>query len=124
MLRKQFKSNRKPSKGETNNKPSCTIPDETLTIKQLLDNHTRGQLDHSIMRDGQYFETPIPTILDPTDLTEHRENLKNHQYDLEEQIKTDLATAATERQNQIDKKLKETKQTPHTEKPTETPTDL
>lgn len=31
-------------KGETNTLPSLTIPDKSLTVQQIMDRHTRGQM--------------------------------------------------------------------------------
>lgn len=32
-----------PPPGEENNEPDMTVPDQTLSIKQILERHTRGQ---------------------------------------------------------------------------------
>ncbi len=32
-----------PSKGEVNTKDSLTVPDQTLTLEELIQRHTRGQ---------------------------------------------------------------------------------
>lgn len=55
MFRKQFQKDYKGSKGEVNKSPSLTVPDDTLTIRQIIDRYTKG-LSAPIMFDKVYSE--------------------------------------------------------------------
>lgn len=67
-------SNYKPFKGVKNNSDSKTIPDDCLSLKQLLINHTRG-LDLNVQMKGIYTEDYMPPVFN--DLTEKMEYQKN-----------------------------------------------
>ena len=86
-FRRQFVKSYKGSQGETNNEPSETIPDQSLTVRQLLDNHTRGINNPVKHYDPQYFETEIPNFTDLTEIVEYKENLANQIKEVEKQIK-------------------------------------
>lgn len=70
-FRRQFNEKYKPSKGETNNGKSMTQPDMSLTVAQLMQGHTTN------VNQGEYFDHPIPTIDDLTDLVNHRNDLND-----------------------------------------------
>lgn len=91
MIRRQFDPNRSPSKGEINTLPSDTVPDQSLTIKQLLLNHTRGI--HSDVADlgGEYFEDEeIPIYTDLNDINEHKQKLVERSKNLKNQIQAEF----------------------------------
>ena len=86
-IRKQFskKYKGKPWKGKPGK--SITVPDQNLTIGELLDRHSRGvSLGVSDLK-GEYFDTEIPRYDDLTDMLEHKKALVQQQLDLEKQIK-------------------------------------
>jgi len=86
-IRKQFskKYKGKPWKGKPGK--SITVPDQNLTIGELLDRHSRGvSLGASDLK-GEYFDTEIPRYDDLTDMLEHKKALVQQQLDLEKQIK-------------------------------------
>ena len=58
-IKKQFQTDPYYMPGETNTQPSLTVPDQTLGIKELLNNHTRGISSNVKMYEGQYFDTEI-----------------------------------------------------------------
>lgn len=63
--------------GETSDQPSKTLPDQTISLRKLLQNHTRGIPSPGMKQlQGQYFETEIPVINDLVDIQEYREELK------------------------------------------------
>lgn len=70
--------------GEVNNDPSETIPNETYTIRELLEKHTRGVLPHGIHREGIYDEN---ASLDSLDLPQTRQLDLVEQSQLIEQTK-------------------------------------
>lgn len=105
-IRKQFEINRPPSLGEINNQPSCTIPDMTLTILELLKNHTRGEYSDVAHNEGIYSETEIPVFDDMTDRDNYIESLKTRKNDLEHDIKQELLEKK-QKQLKLDKEAAE-----------------
>ncbi len=107
---------RKPSKGESNNLQSMTSPDESLSVRQLLINHTRG-LGGVSTREGIYTEEQIAPRY--TDLLDRKAALA----DLKHRIDTAKADIEKEKSNN----QKETKSSapvsvdnvPHNEAPEE-----
>jgi hypothetical protein len=76
--------NYKPSKGEINDQDSETIPNDTLSIRQLLINHSRG-LGNLPNRQGVYTEDEVaPVYTDPLERLRDIENLKQRISDFEE----------------------------------------
>lgn len=76
----QFKNimNYKPYEGIVNEEPSMTIPDETMSIREILHRHVRG-----LPIDGKDPKTAIwdedsnginPKTLDLTEIQEYKEN--------------------------------------------------
>lgn len=61
---------------------SQTVPDQSLSIRELLLNHSRGLPMPTAMREPQYLGVEIPTIYDLNDLIDNRERL--------EQVKNDI----------------------------------
>lgn len=79
--------NYKPSKGEINLQDSETIPNDTLSIRQLLINHSRG-LGNLPNRNGVYTEDEIaPVYTDPLERLRDIDNLKQRIADFEESEK-------------------------------------
>lgn len=85
-FRRQFDTNYTGCVGEENKKPSMTVPDMSLTVHQLLENHTRGIHSDIIHYDPQYFESEIPNYADITEKIEHKNQLKEDYKLLEAQI--------------------------------------
>ncbi len=76
-IRTQFDPTYKGSKGEINNLPSQTVPDMSLTVSELLQNHARGITNSVNTNEGQFFDTEIPKHDDITDVIEHKQSLKD-----------------------------------------------
>lgn len=55
MFRKQFQKDYKGSKGEVNKSPSLTVPDDTLSIREIIERYTKG-LSAPIMFEKVYSE--------------------------------------------------------------------
>ncbi len=67
--------------------PSMTIPDDHLTIRELLDKHSRGEsINQHIYEQDTYFGTEIPVIQDLTDLEDYSASLKQRHEELEKTI--------------------------------------
>lgn len=86
-LRKQFSETPYNFPKEINTKPSLTVPDLTLTIKQLLTNHSRGITSDVGHNEPMYFDSEIPIIDDITDLVAFRNDLKLREKALSAKIK-------------------------------------
>lgn len=84
---KQFQNTPPTFKGETNTMPSMTVPDMTLTVKQLLHNHSRGIHSDVSHNEPMYFDHEIPIIDDITDLVAFRNDIKAREKALKLKIK-------------------------------------
>lgn len=71
-VRIQFDVGYQGHPGKTMDNESVTIPDMNLTVRQLLENHTRGVGSDVNVRQPLYLEFPIPTIKDMTDVEEYK----------------------------------------------------
>lgn len=104
-IRRQFDPTYKGDPGIANTKESMCVPDMSLTIKQLLLNHTRG-IDSDIqVREGHYFEeTEIPRITDLNDIAENREKLQQQAEEVNqkanEEVKAKRAAKAKAKQKE------------------------
>lgn len=73
--------------GEVNELPSETVPDMSLTIHELLTNHTRGMGTGIRHMEGEYFEdTEIPRFDDLTDMVAYKQDLVDRARELEQRI--------------------------------------
>ena len=81
----------KPTKKMSTEK--LTQPDQTKTIRDLLDNHTRGIPLGVKTRQGEYFDTPIPRFDDLTDMLEYKAQLMDRNKELNKQIKAEKQSA-------------------------------
>lgn len=86
----------KPSKGEINNSDSMTTPNDTLSIRQLLINHSRG-LGNLPNINGVYTEDQTaPRYSDPLDRLRDVENLKERIIEFEDSEKSQQVDVKTE----------------------------
>lgn len=98
----QFDPSYKGSSGEINNLPSETVPDQSLSIRQLIQNHTRGIHSDVKHYEGEYFEDQIiPNFEDLTDVVQYKENLVQRQKDIENEIKLKQEAVKAEKQKQV-----------------------
>jgi hypothetical protein len=67
---RQFDPSREPSEGVSNNKPSLTIPDQSLTVREIFMNHTRGIPFTSGVGQDMYYGEDGPMLEHPDDITE------------------------------------------------------
>lgn len=67
---------------------SMTVPDQNLTIKELLDRHSRGVPLGAPQLKGEYFDTEIPKFDDLTDALEYKKDLEKKKAKLEELLKS------------------------------------
>ncbi len=68
----------KEQKGEVNTLPSMTIPDQTMTIRTIVDRYTKGLPISAFtpIYEGEDFYMPDPKTLDLVDRAELLENVK------------------------------------------------
>lgn len=79
--------------GKTMDGTVVTQPDMSLTVRQLLENHTRGVDSNVQERKPIYFDVPVPTITDITDVHEYRAHLKEKLMQTDTFIKQEQAEA-------------------------------
>lgn len=100
-LRVQFDIDYPGTPGIKGDPVSQTIPDMNLTVRQLLENHTKvGEVSN---KEPLYFDMEIPTLNDITDVEKFKEQLQNRlksvnnfldDEDQKKITKRDLAAAA------------------------------
>ena len=73
-------------KGKKMDQTINTIPDQNLSIRQLLDRHSRGLPLGASQNQGEYFDTEIPRFDDLVDMMEHKKNLVQEHKDLTKKI--------------------------------------
>ena len=89
MIYKQFNKKKRQSSGYGKDMgKSMTVPDQNLTIKELLDRHSRGVPLGAPQLKGEYFDTEIPKFDDLTDALEYKKDLEKKKAKLEELLKS------------------------------------
>jgi hypothetical protein len=87
-LRKQFQKKSWTSSGhKLKQGKSMTLPDQNLTITQLLDRHSRGVSLGAPQKTGEYFDTDIPRHDDLLDVLNHKKELDRKVKEMENNIK-------------------------------------
>lgn len=79
---------------------SNTVPDLNLTVRQLLQNHTRGENNTVNVSEPVYFDQEIPTILDITDVEGYKEQLQERLEQVNKFIVEDKEKAESEKLKQ------------------------
>ena len=69
---------------------SMTLPDQNLTIKELLDRHSRGVSLGAPDLQGEYFDTEVPRFSDLTEMLEYKKDLEQKRKELTEQINAEI----------------------------------
>jgi hypothetical protein len=90
----QFNPNYNGIEGSVQDPISLTVPDMSLTIRELVANHSRGIIPEINQPNPEYFETEIPTIRDLTDLDALREANKAWKDEIDQEIKETQEKAA------------------------------
>ena len=81
-----------------------TQPDQNMSIKDLLDRHSRGLPLGATQQQGEYFDTEIPRFDDILDAVEYKKTLQRKQQELETKIKADQQSAK-QKEKQMEQKL-------------------
>jgi len=97
-FRIQFDFDYNGDPGKMMNGISKTQPDMSLTVRQLLENHTRGRVSDVQHKEPIYFDMPVPTISDITDVHEFKKSLEERLKLTNEWIEKDLREAAEKKE--------------------------
>lgn len=84
----QFDPNYKGTPGQAFTDPSLTVPDQSITIKELLERHTRG-LPIDQKNYEHVYGVDVPEINDLTDLDNMRDELMQKKLELEKIIENE-----------------------------------
>lgn len=119
-FRTQFNPDYIQDKGEINTNPSKTVPDQSISLRKLLDNHTRGVPSHAIHREAMYTDSEIPDIQDLNDVKVWRDKIHAEMQTIENVAKKEHETAKEARNKKAvetaKKEMKEAEASEKTEK--------
>lgn len=104
-----------PSKGEVNNEPSKTIPDQTMTISEMIERHSKGlPIDGGKVPiyNGEDYPFKDTTNMDLAERQEYLESLADELVDLRRKIDADKAEKTEQQriqelENAVQKRLEE-----------------
>lgn len=96
--------------GKTSNGKSDTVPDLNLTVRQLIQNHTRGHGNEVKVSEPIYFDQEIPTITDITDVDTYKEQLEERLKQVNQFVKLEKEQKIQEKADQENKKQAEQQQ--------------
>lgn len=88
-MRKQFTPKYKGTPGPKCDQTQVTVPDQNLTIRQLLDNHSRGLPMGAAALRAEFFDTEIPVIQDLTDIPKYKKSLQKKEKALKAKLKAE-----------------------------------
>lgn len=101
QFKRQFQPDYKGSPTKNTTGEKITVPDEHLTIQQLLLNHTRGIPMNVASRNAQYFgDRPIRPIDDLTDIDQRRRDLLEEQEKTKKQVNHEIHKKNLEKEEQ------------------------
>lgn len=89
-------------RGEINRLPSLTVPDQSLSVSDILRNHTRG-IPYS-QREPQWFgeqEIPDPNTMDLAEIDAWRREVQERQEQIEQEL---LAKRKADRKKALEEK--------------------
>ena len=97
--------------GKTMDSSVMTVPDQNLSIRELLDKHSRGLPLGVTEIKGEYFDTEIPRPMDLTDIPRFKQDLLDREKILKQQIFQEQQTAKAEKikEESLSQKLASTK---------------
>lgn len=94
-IRTQFSKETNQSSGFDNDPgKTMTVPDQGLTIAELLDRHSRGVSLGATDQKGEYFDTEIPRHDDLLDVLEYKKELNKKVKYYDNEIKKQKAEKA------------------------------
>lgn len=83
-----------------------TVPDMSLTIRELVYNHTRGIGVDIHQPIPQYFDMEIPRINDLTDLDAFRDDVNAKRYQTTKEVEKDQENARNKAKQALEEKLR------------------
>lgn len=92
-VRRQF--NHYPPKIKERSKESLTVPDQNMSIRTLLDRHSRGIPLGASEKKGEYFDTEIPRFDDLTDVVAYKKMLQQKHKELDLQVNKEVQAKQT-----------------------------
>lgn len=92
-LRKQFTAGYEGTPGPSPDQTLVTQPDMTMSIRDLLDRHSRGLPLTTNERQGEYFDTEIPRFYDLTDMLKYKQELMEKNKSINKIIKDEKQAA-------------------------------
>lgn len=88
-IRVQFDIHYKGTKGRKINGKSMTVPDMSITVRQMLERHTRG-LPIPKGREPMYFDLEVPVFHDLTDVDAFKERMQSQMKVVQDFIDKDV----------------------------------
>lgn len=98
-LRKQFTAGYEGTPGPSPEQTLVTQPDMTMSIRDLLDRHSRGLPLTTNERKGEYFDTEIPRFYDLTDMLKYKQELMDRNKSINKLIKDEKKAAQQQKEN-------------------------
>lgn len=98
VFRTNFDPNYKGSPGEYNEEASETIPDQSMTIQEMLENHVRGIANPVAENAGEYFDSEIPRHEDMVNEMEYKQELKKRYEEAEKTVQEELSKEKTNKE--------------------------
>ena len=103
-LRKQFTAGYEGTPGPSPEQTLMTQPDMTMSIRDLLDRHSRGLPLTTNERKGEYFDTEIPRFYDLTDMLKYKQELMDKNKDINKIIKDEKKAAKLQKEKNLKEK--------------------
>lgn len=108
-FRTQFNYENHDTSGEVNTGKSMTVPDMAMSLRQLLDHHTRGMAMGHDLGEGEYFEdevVPRPDESDLIDIFERKFDVNERSRIVGDAVEQELRSIKTKKQ-QAEKEKRE-----------------
>lgn len=106
IFRTQY--NHTPDNGKIMSTETLTVPDQNMSIKTLLDRHSRGLPLGVSEQKGEYFDTEVPRFDDLTDMVAYKKELATKHKELMKKAEDEISAkkAAAEQPAEEQKKEK------------------
>jgi hypothetical protein len=117
-FRVQFDFDYKGTNGSDGGGKKVTQPEMSLTVRQLLENHTRGINSPVKTLTPMYFDLEVPVIKDLTDVHEYRQHLEQRLAYTDEFIKKEKEEIKAKAKAEAEAEAKVTPPIPPTPKNT------
>ena len=87
MIKHQFTQGYTGTKTPVKDQTSITVPDQTLTVRELFQRHSKGMPLGTTELKGEYFDTEIPRFDDLTDMLRYKEELMSRNKEINRLIR-------------------------------------